>query len=109
MRIYNLFDKAISVESPSYWPELGLCSIGEFTALTAFGFAAEKTKIGQSLSGAAIILSLAMLLSNIGILPISANVYDVVWEFKSVSLLKSEAFIRIAFIDKCTAALLCSW
>lgn len=49
--------------------------------LAALGFWADRTKLGQNISGAAIILAVAMALSNFGILPKSADVYGIVWSY----------------------------
>lgn len=48
---------------------------GAVLALATFGFWAETTKIGQKLSGPLIILSLGVLLSNVGVIPHSAPMY----------------------------------
>ena len=47
--------------------------------MVALGFWADRTKIGQNISGAAIILAVAMALSNFNILPKTADSYNVVW------------------------------
>ena len=47
--------------------------------LAALGFWAERTRIGRNVSGAAVILLVSMALSNFGVLPKSAEVYNVVW------------------------------
>ncbi|WP_165777018.1 DUF819 domain-containing protein [Paremcibacter congregatus] len=49
--------------------------------LAALGFWADKTKVGSNVSGAAIILAAAMALSNFGVLPKSAETYNVVWSY----------------------------
>ncbi len=49
--------------------------------LAAMGFWADTTKMGQNISGVAIIIAVAMLLSNIGVLPKSAQAYDIVWSY----------------------------
>ncbi|PCI54687.1 MAG: hypothetical protein COB36_09120 [Alphaproteobacteria bacterium] len=51
------------------------------TLLAAFGFWADTTKLGQNISGVALIMALAMALSNFGVLPMTAPAYDVVWSY----------------------------
>lgn len=43
--------------------------------LAAFGFWADTTKLGRNISG------VAMLLSNIGILPKTAEAYSIIWSY----------------------------
>jgi uncharacterized membrane protein len=49
--------------------------------LVAFAFWAETTRLGRNISGVVMALGLAMLLSNVGIIPKSAPAYDVVWSY----------------------------
>jgi uncharacterized membrane protein len=49
--------------------------------LAALGFWVDKTRLGKSVSGAAVILISAMTLSNLGVLPRSSDVYGVVWAY----------------------------
>jgi len=49
--------------------------------LVAFGFWSDKTKLGSSVSGAAIIMAAGMILSNFKILPMESDVYGVVWSY----------------------------
>ena len=49
--------------------------------LATFGFWAEKTKLGKSVSGIALIMALAMLLSNVNILPKVSDTYDIIWSY----------------------------
>jgi uncharacterized membrane protein len=46
--------------------------------IVAFGFWSEKTRLGRRLSGTIVVLISAFLLSNLGIIPDSAPVYDTV-------------------------------
>ncbi len=48
--------------------------------IAAIGFMAEKYSIGRRLPGAVIVLALAVLLSNLKILPPSASLYNVIWD-----------------------------
>jgi uncharacterized membrane protein len=50
-------------------------------AAGAFGLWAETTRWGARLSGAVIAIGVAFVLSNLGVIPSSAPVYDVVWSF----------------------------
>lgn len=49
--------------------------------LVAFAFWAETTKVGRNISGVMLALALAMLLSNIGLIPKSAPAYGIVWSW----------------------------
>lgn len=49
--------------------------------LAALGFWTDKTRLGKTLSGAAVILTTAMVLTNVGVLPRSSEVYGVVWVY----------------------------
>ena len=49
--------------------------------LAAFGFWADTTKLGRNVSGVALILAVSMLLSNIGVLPKSAEPYGIIWSY----------------------------
>ena len=50
-------------------------------ALAACGFAFDRCRLGRNLSGAALVLVGAIALSNVGIMPHRAPVYDVVWDY----------------------------
>lgn len=49
--------------------------------LVAFAFWAETTRVGRNVSGVMLALALAMLLSNIGLIPKSAPAYGIVWSW----------------------------
>lgn len=49
--------------------------------LVAFGFWAEQSRVGKTLSGALIVLMGSFALSNLGVLPKSAPLYDMVWDY----------------------------
>lgn len=66
---------------PLIHPDWNLAIWAVLMFLAAFGFWSDKTKLGQNVSGAALIMALAMLLSNIGILPKQAEAYGVVWSY----------------------------
>ncbi len=50
-------------------------------ALAALGFWGDRTRVGRNVSGLAIVLATGMLLSNLGVLPKQAPVYNVVWVY----------------------------
>lgn len=65
--------------------------------LAAFGFWSDKTKLGSSISGAAIILGTSMFLSNVVLMPHSAAPYGDVWTYLvplAVPLLLIKADLR---------------
>jgi uncharacterized membrane protein len=47
----------------------------------AFGLWAERTRLGARLSGAVIAIGTTFVLSNLGVIPASAPVYDMVWSY----------------------------
>ncbi len=49
--------------------------------LAAFGFWADTTKLGSTISGIAATMAIAMLLSNFGILPKTADAYGIIWSY----------------------------
>ncbi|MFC3052328.1 DUF819 family protein [Kordiimonas pumila] len=55
--------------------------LGALCLIAAAGFWIEKTRVGRNISGAASILLFSMALSNLGVLPKSAPVYNVVWAY----------------------------
>lgn len=50
-------------------------------AVAGFGFWADSTRIGKQVSGIGIMLVIAMLLGNFGVIPHTAPAYDVVWSY----------------------------
>ena len=52
-----------------------------FLGLTAFGFWSEKTKLGKLLSGVILVILAGLTLSNLRIIPFTAEFYDVVWSY----------------------------
>ena len=66
-------------------------------AIAGFGFWADSTRIGKQLSGVGIMLAMAMILGNFGVIPHTAPAYDVVWGFlvpAAVPLLLLKANLR---------------
>jgi len=66
-------------------------------AIAALGFWSESTTFGKRVSSVSIILVIAMLLSNFGVIPFTAPAYDVVWNFlvpAAVPLLLLKANLR---------------
>lgn len=51
------------------------------TLLAAFGFWADTTKLGRNVSGVALVIVFAMLLSNFSILPKAAEPYNIIWSY----------------------------
>jgi uncharacterized membrane protein len=63
----------------------------------AFGLWAERTRIGARLSGAVIAIGTTFVLSNAGVIPVAAPVYDVVWTYfvpLAIPLLLFDADLR---------------
>ena len=50
-------------------------------AAGAFGLWSERTRWGARLSGAVVAIGATMLLSNLGVIPVRAPAYDVVWSY----------------------------
>jgi len=50
-------------------------------AIAAFGFWCERTPWGRKYSGVMLLITLAIVLANLRIIPTSAPVYDAVWEY----------------------------
>lgn len=70
--------------------------------LAALGFWADRTRIGRNVSGLAIVLATGMLLSNLGILPRQAPVYNVVWIYLvplAIPLLLLKADLRRVLVE----------
>lgn len=66
-------------------------------AISAFGAWSERTRVGQSISGAMVVIIIATLLGNLGILPRTSPVYDVVWVYLvpvAISLLLFKADLK---------------
>ena len=65
--------------------------------IAGFGFWADSTRIGRQVSGVGIMLVVAMVFGNLGIIPHAAPAYDVVWSFLvpvAVPLLLLKANLR---------------
>ncbi len=65
--------------------------------IAAFGFWADSTRFGKQVSGVGIMLAVAMILGNLGVIPHAAPAYDVVWDFLvpvAVPLLLLKANLR---------------
>lgn len=71
-------------------------------ALATLGFWADRTRIGRNVSGLAIVLATGMLLSNLGVLPKQAPVYNVVWAYLvplAIPLLLLKADLRRVLVE----------
>ncbi|MFK5894351.1 MAG: DUF819 family protein [Pseudomonadota bacterium] len=70
--------------------------------LATFGFWADSTKLGKNISGVALIMAVAMALSNFNILPKSSGTYDIVWSYLvplAIPLLLLKADLRRVFSE----------
>jgi uncharacterized membrane protein len=69
-------------------------------AIVAVGYWSETTAIGRKLSGVIVVLALAMIASNLHLLPTSAPVYDTAWSVVvpiAIPLLLAKADLRAIF------------
>ena len=64
---------------PLISPDNGFALLAVFFALAAIGATLEKTRIGQRVSGVIIVIGLALVLANLGVIPASAPTYGVIW------------------------------
>ena len=65
--------------------------------IAGFGFWADSTRFGRQVSGVGIMLAVAMIFGNLGVIPHAAPAYDVVWNFLipvAVPLLLLKANLR---------------
>jgi len=69
------------MQTPLISPESTTALWAVLIAIAGFGFWADKTRLGKQISGVGMMLVVAMLLGNIGVIPHSAPAYDVVWHF----------------------------
>lgn len=72
------------------------------TFLAALGFWGDGTRLGRNVSGVAMVLAASMALSNLGVLPKSADAYNVVWLYLlpvAVSLLLLKANLRTVLAE----------
>ena len=70
--------------------------------LAALGFWVDKTRLGRNVSGVAVVLATSIALSNLGVLPKSADAYNVVWLYLvpvGVSLLLLKANLRTVLAE----------
>ena len=66
-------------------------------AVAAFGFWCERTPWGRKYSGVMLLITLAIVLANLRVIPTSAPAYDVVWEYLvpiAIPLLLFQADLR---------------
>ena len=66
---------------PLIGPEQHFALWAVLIAVAAFGFWCERTTWGRKYSGVTILITLAIVLANLRIIPTSAPAYDVVWEY----------------------------
>ncbi len=70
--------------------------------LAALGFWGDRTRIGRNVSGVAMTLAVSMALSNFGVLPKSADAYNVVWIYLvpvAIPLLLLKANLRRVLVE----------
>jgi len=82
---------------PLIKPDWTLALWAALMLLAAFGFWGDRTRIGKNVSGVALILAAAMAMSNLGVLPKSAEAYNVVFIYLvplAVPLLLLKADLR---------------
>jgi uncharacterized membrane protein len=71
-------------------------------AIAAFGFWCERYPFGRKYSGVMLLISLAILLSNLRVIPTAAPAYDAVWEYIvpiAIPLLLFQADLRRIFTE----------
>ena len=71
-------------------------------AIAAFGFWCERHPFGRKYSGVMLLMSLAILLSNLRIIPTAAPAYDAVWEYivpVAIPLLLFQADLKRIFTE----------
>jgi len=66
---------------PLIGPEQDFALWSVLLGLAAFGFWCEKFAWGRKYSGVMLLMTLAIVLANLRIIPTSAPAYDVVWEY----------------------------
>jgi uncharacterized membrane protein len=78
-------------------PSGGYALAAILCALAAAGLWADKTRIGRNISGVAVILIVGIALSNLGVVPKSAPIYDAIWLYllpTAIPLLLLKANLR---------------
>ena len=66
---------------PLIGPEQDFALWAVLIAIAAFGFWCERTPWGRKYSGVLLLITLAIVLANLRIIPTSAPAYDVVWDY----------------------------
>ena len=66
---------------PLISPDWTFALWGVMLGLAAFAFWAETTKLGRTVSGVALAMIVAMILSNVNLIPKSAPAYSIVWSY----------------------------
>ncbi|MEQ8206810.1 MAG: DUF819 family protein [Woeseia sp.] len=62
-------------------PDQDFAIWGVLFAIAAFGFFSERFPLGRKYSGVMLLVTLAIVLSNLRIIPTAAPAYDVVWQY----------------------------
>lgn len=82
---------------PLIGPEQDFALWAVLIAVAAFGFWCERTPWGRKYSGVMLLITLAIVLANLRIIPTSAPAYDVVWDYLvpiAIPLLLFEADLK---------------
>jgi uncharacterized membrane protein len=88
------------VTFPLIGPDQGFALWAALFGIAAFGFWCERYPFGRKYSGVMLLISLAIVLSNLRIIPSSAPVYDTVWNYLvpiAIPLLLFQADLRRVF------------
>lgn len=72
---------ATGVSTSLIAPDNAFALLAVFFTLAAIGAALEKTRIGRRISGVMIVIALAIMLANLGVIPASAPAYEVIWVY----------------------------
>ena len=85
---------------PLIGPDQNFALWAALLGIAAFGFWCERYPFGRKYSGVMLLISLAIVLSNLRIIPSSAPVYDTVWNYLvpiAIPLLLFQADLRRVF------------
>jgi len=88
------------MQFPLRGPDQDVAVWAALLGIAAFGFWSERFPIGRKYSGVMLLITLAIVLSNLRIIPSSAPAYDVVWQYLvpvAIPLLLFQADLRRIF------------
>lgn len=89
--------REIELSFPLISPDWDFALWAVLIGIAGFGFWADSTRLGKQISGVGIMLVIAMIFGNFGVIPHAAPAYDVVWNFlvpTAVPLLLLKANLR---------------